>query len=199
MHWPNAWLDRHSGLLVIREDLSFSSDIRAMQVLGPAQEVLYLTQFKQEVAEFPVPDAQSFVGETFIAILGGADIPEIQNFYSEALGVPRVPSFEAKIAVLSEAFDRPAEQLHAIAALPLKNKCYIEVDQLPTEAGERQVAAGNLPPAIAMVSFETASLETLEPSLVAPACRIDEAPYCGHRVGVLKGVAGELIELIESA
>ena len=180
------------------EDLSFSSDIRAMQVLGPAQEVLYLTQFKQKVAEFPVPVAESFVGETFIAILGGAHIPDIGDFYTKVFGVPRAPVFEAKIAVLSEAFGLPAEQLHPIAALPLGKKCYIEVDQLPAEAGERQVTAGDLPPAIAMVSFETASLEALAPSLVSPACRIDEAPYYGHRAGVLRGVAGELIELIES-
>ena len=180
------------------EDLSFSSDIRAMQVLGPAQEVLYLTQFKQKVAEFPVPDAGSFVGDTFIAILGAARIPDIGDFYARVFGVPNPPGFEAKIAVLSDAFGLPTEQLHPIAALPLGKKCYIEVDQLPAEAGERQVTAGDLPPAIAMVSFETENLDVHGSSLVSPACRIDEAPYSGHRAGVLRGVAGELIELIES-
>jgi len=180
------------------EDLSFSSAIRAMQVIGPAQEVLYLTQFKQKVSEFQVPDAESFVGETFIAILGGAHIAEIEDFYGRVLGVPHAPIFEAKIAILSEAFGLPVEQLHPIAALPLHNKCYIEVDQLPDEAGKRQERRDDLPPAMAMVSFETASLEQLESSLVAPACRIDDAPYYGQRVGVLRGAAGELIELIES-
>jgi hypothetical protein len=93
------------------EDLSFSSAIRAMQVIGPAQEVLYLTQFKQKVPEFQVPDAESFVGETFIAILGGAHIAEIEDFYGRVLGVPHAPIFEAKIAVLSEAFGLPAERV----------------------------------------------------------------------------------------
>ena len=33
-------------------DLSFTNDIRAMQVIGPANEILYLTQFKKNIPEF---------------------------------------------------------------------------------------------------------------------------------------------------
>ena len=37
------------------QDLSFSDDIRAMQILGPGKELLYLTQFKREVPGLSVP------------------------------------------------------------------------------------------------------------------------------------------------
>ena len=38
-------------------DLSFSDQIRAMQVVGPAREVLYLTQIRQKLAAFDTPVA----------------------------------------------------------------------------------------------------------------------------------------------
>ncbi len=38
-------------------NLSFSDDIRAMQLRGPANEIIYLTEFKQPVPGLSVPTA----------------------------------------------------------------------------------------------------------------------------------------------
>ena len=81
------------------EDLSFSDAIRAMQVRGPADEVVYLTQFKRPVPEFDVPDALSFVDRVFIMIVGGPDLAAIQRYYEETFAVPQAPVMDAVVSV----------------------------------------------------------------------------------------------------
>jgi hypothetical protein len=49
-----------------------------------------------------------------------------------------------------------------------------------------------------MVGFEVDSLAKYEKQLIAPARRIAQKPYDGRRVGVMRGAAGELIELVEA-
>jgi hypothetical protein len=88
------------------EDLSFSDAIRAMQVRGPADEVVYLTQFKRPVPAFDVPDALSFVARVFIMIVGGPDLAAIQRYYEETFAVPPAPVMDAVVSVL--ASDRRA-------------------------------------------------------------------------------------------
>src|SRR6056297_2479657 len=63
------------------EDLSFSEAIRAMQVIGPAEEVLYLTMVKEPLPGFDLPRPACPVDRTFIVILGGTDMGAMQAFY----------------------------------------------------------------------------------------------------------------------
>jgi hypothetical protein len=49
-----------------------------------------------------------------------------------------------------------------------------------------------------MVSFTVPSLESFESQLLAAPRRLDDVPYAGRRVGVMRGPSGELLELIES-
>ena len=49
-------------------DLDVSDDIRAMQVIGPAGEVLYLTQVNGAVEPFDIPMARSEVDRLFIPV-----------------------------------------------------------------------------------------------------------------------------------
>jgi hypothetical protein len=72
----------------------------------------------------------------------------------------------------------------------------IEMDGYPTTTTARPTRAGELPPAIAMVSFEVDSLEAVKASVLATPQGIPDAPYGGRRVAVTRGPAGELIELI---
>ncbi len=180
------------------EDLSFSDAIRAMQVRGPANEIVYLTQFKRPVPEFDVPDALSFVDRVFIMIVGGADLGAIQRYYETTFNVPPAPVMDAVVSVLSDAFGLPRGQLHAIAALSVGGKCFIEADQYPAAATPRPVRAGCLPPATAIVSFECAQLAGLRAAPVGPVTQHPEEPYAGRRAALLRGAAGELIELIET-
>ena len=171
------------------QDLSFSEDIRAMQVLGPGQELLYLTEFKRPVPGLDVPAARCDVDRTFIVILGGASLGDLQDFYAQRFGVPRAPAVESRVKGMSAAFGLSPEHRHPIAALPLAGQCLIEVDQMPAAAQARSRHSGELPPGIAVVSFD---------SLVAgdQTVAVSGPLYPALRAGIMRGAAAELIELI---
>ena len=177
-------------------DLSFTDKIRAMQALGPAEESVYLTSFKEKMAEFDTPEARHYVDRVFIVILGGPSVREVNDFYHRHFGVAVAPVMPAVISVLSNAQGLPPETNHDLAALALKGQSFIEADTMPAGTLPRGGLPGELPPAIAMVSFGVERLpESLE--YLAPPVALAEAPYHGRRAAVAVGVAGELIELIE--
>ena len=179
-------------------DLSFSDQIRAMQVVGPAREVLYLTQIKQKLAAFDTPGAASFVDRVFIVILGGASLDALQDYYHGQFDVPRARAMPSVVSVLSAQHGLPRDTRHAIAALPVSGQCYIEADQMPLSAACRPCLPGQLPPGIAMVSFEIERLPERLSTSLGPGHRAAGLPYNGRRSQTCVGAAGELIELIES-
>jgi catechol 2,3-dioxygenase-like lactoylglutathione lyase family enzyme len=189
-----------SGFLVVGPpaDLSFSDAIRAMQVVGPAREVLYLTQIKRPLAAFETPRAGSFVDRVFIVILGGASLEALQEHYHAQFGVARAPVMPSVVSTLSARYGLPADYRHRIAALAVGGQCYIEADQMPEGAGPRPCLPGELPPGIAMVSFEVERLPEGALSGAGTVERIASLPYAGRRACTRVGPAGELIELIEA-
>lgn len=177
-------------------DLSFSDKIRALQALGPAGESLYLTSFKEKLPQFDTPEARHFIDRVFIVILGAASAAEANAFYARHFGVETAPVIPAVISVLSNAQGLPADTLHDLAALALQGQSFIEADTMPPATRPRLATEGELPPAIAMVSFGVDALpESLE--YLATPTALPEAPYHGRRAAVCVGSAGEWIELIE--
>jgi len=176
-------------------DLSFSDQIRAMQVRGPADEVLYLTQIKSKLPIFDTPDADYPVDRVFIVILGGETMESLQDAYATRFGVPRAPVIPAKVSVLARAFGEPEDTLYSIAALPLRGQSFIEADAMPAAVAPRPCLAGELPPAIAIVSFESATLPA-GVEWLAPPTALPGLAYRGRLAGTCRGPAGELIELI---
>jgi hypothetical protein len=174
------------------QNLSFSDDIRAMQVLGPGQELLYLTEFKKPVPGLDTPTARCDVDKVFIMILGGPSMDELQGFFGNRFGVPGAPSVESRVKGMSAAFGNSPEHKYLIAALPLNGQAFIEVDEMPAQAAPRPNRQGQLPAGISMVSFtisgQTEGLEAIDSAAL---------PYGnGGRAACLTGSAGELIELI---
>jgi catechol 2,3-dioxygenase-like lactoylglutathione lyase family enzyme len=179
-------------------DLSFSDRIRAMQVVGPAGELLYLTQIKERLPAFDTPVAASFVDRVFIVILGGSSLASLQDHYEARFGVPRVPVMQSVVSTLSAKYALPPDHRHPIAALPVGGQCYIEADQMPEAAVARPCDPGELPPGIAMVSFELDQLPVQPASALGPTECPPSPPYGGRRTLTCVGPAGELIELIET-
>ncbi|MBM4233941.1 MAG: hypothetical protein FJ160_07145 [Gammaproteobacteria bacterium] len=177
-------------------DLSFSDKIRAMQVLGPAKESIYLTSFKEKLPEFDTPDAKHYVDRVFIVILGGESVELINDFYGKHFDVAKAPVIPAVISVLSNAQGLPTDSKHDLAALALRGQSYIEADKMPPATLPRTTRDGELPPAISMVSFIVDQLPC-GLSWRAPPRTLALAPYHGRRAAVCMGAAGELIELIE--
>ena len=160
---------------------SISEQVRAMQVVGPARELLYLTQVTQKLADFDTPEAASFVDRIFAVVLGGASLDALQDYYHVQFGVPRAAAATSVVSVM-----------------PLAAQCYIEADQMPPAAANRPCIPGQLPPGAAMVSFEIDQLPGQLPSSLGPAHRSQGLPYAGRRSQACVGATGELVELIES-
>lgn len=186
-----------SGFRIVGEPrpLGPNSPIRAMQVVGPAEEVLYLTH-PGGAAAASLGTAASFVDRPFIVILGGADLPAIQHFYNENFGTPIGKLTTTRITVLNKAYGLDIETTHPLGMARISPRFSLELDGYPAAATPRAHPRGSLPPGIAVVGFEVESLEPFRSKLIAPPRKITQAPYNGSRVGVMRGAAGELIELV---
>ena len=157
--------------------------LRAMHAVGPAGEQLNLTWITEHRPDLAV--AKSFVGRCFIAVLGAPTLSTALSFYQRTFG--NVPS--------------PVRQLPnlQLAVIPLADGTKMEVD----DAGGhiRRVQApiqGELPAGLAMVSFEYSDLDRLRGRLISHPTANALEPFHGRRSGVMKGAAGELMELLES-
>ncbi len=195
--------DTNSRFKIIGEPrpLSATSKIRAMQVVGPADEVVYLTRIPPHSPGDPGPamaSATTWVDRPFIVILGGPDIHAIRSFYSENFGLQIGEPGTARMTVLNKAHGYDIETVHPITMARISNEFAIEIDGYPAAATTRPQRYGELPPSMSMVGFEVDSFEGLEAHMVAPAQAISALPYNGKTSVVLRGPAGELIELIKS-
>ncbi len=178
--------------------LASSSTVRAMQALGPAGELNYFTRIPPEGATLIKTPAKSEVDRTFIVVLGGPDIESMRAFYADVLGATVTDPYPTTVNVLQNAYGLPADHLTTLSLVRISPGFLIELDEYPAAARPRPVRAGDLPPGIAMVSFAVASLDTRPlPWTVRPAARAG-APYAGRRSAMLRGAAGEWIELIEA-
>jgi hypothetical protein len=173
-------------------DLSFTKDIRAMQVMGPANEILYLTQFKKIVPEFDSPKPRCFVDQTFIVVLAGKSLNEMQDYFHENFALAKATIIESRIRSISRVFNYPEDTKYKAAALTLKGQSMIELDELPKEGSKRSSLDGCLPAGIAMVSFYY-----YESSEKCKNTYLSNLPnHALRRCSVKRGITKELIELI---
>ena len=175
-------------------DLSFTKDIRAMQVMGPANEILYLTQFKNKVPEFDSPKPRCAVDQTFIVVLAGRSLDEMQGYFHANFKLPKASVIESRIRSISRVFNFPADTKYKAAALALKDQSMIELDELPKERENRLSLDGYLPAGIAMVSFHYYESSEKCKNTYPSNLPNHELRWCS----VKKGITNELIELIHS-
>ncbi|MFV8784201.1 hypothetical protein ACNKU7_17405 [Microbulbifer sp. SA54] len=171
-------------------NLELSDKIRAVQVQGPAGELLYLTQISGEVPPFQLPQASCAVDHLFIPVLASTDRAASLARY-ESLAQLSGLSFDTKVTVINQLRNLPMEQQHPLATLQLAGSTLIEIDQLDNLAiapGETHTLGGG----IAMVTFYIDRI----PEQAETHCH-EAAPYHGRRSCTLHGHDGERIELIE--
>lgn len=177
-------------------DLSFTDRIRAMQVMSPGGEVLYLTQFKGQYLNHPMPVAEHFVDHAFIVILSGSSMADMQEWYGNNLGTKPAPSMPVVISAMSIARELPLDTRYELAALQLDGAYFLELDVMPPGTVPRTALPGELKPGICIASFEVAAIPDALAAAGKPVVLAD-APYNGSRALLLEGPAGELVELIE--
>lgn len=157
--------------------LPFDPDLHAMQVIGPAGELLYFTSLPTHKTLLDLRPAAQRVDEPFIAILGGPDIDAMLDFYRTQLATPTLPPAPVNVRIINDEFALGDEARVPLGIVKLPRFHLIEVDEHPSASQPRPQREGELPPGIAMVSFDVGGIRSPD------------------RVQVVRGAAGEWLEL----
>jgi len=170
--------------------LEVSDSIRAMQVLGPDNEVLYLTEIQAEVPPFEVPFARCYVDRVFVPVVTVPNRLKALEYY-EAFEHTEGLQFETKITVISRNMNLDLETRFPVATVQLAGKNLVEIDEVP--GLKTCIINSSTPPSgIGAVSFEVNKLPEGSASY-----DVLMGPMRGQRGALTFGAAGELIELIE--
>ncbi|MDX2224455.1 MAG: hypothetical protein SFV21_17010 [Rhodospirillaceae bacterium] len=171
-----------------------TSSIRAVQFVGPSEETFYFTADTAPADKAVLPRAKSFIDRTFIMVLAGPDADALSKFYTETFLMGGYPPRPVPIDIIAKAQGLPLDHQFPLglarAAEPGNN---IEIDGYPASAKARPRADGQLPPGVAMSSFNVNSLDGLKVSFIKPPAKL----YGEKRAATFIGPAGELTELIE--
>ena len=170
---------------------------RAMQVLGPSDEIIYLTRIIPGGSGFNLGSAQSYVDRVFIMVVGGPSMKALQDFYSQKLNMPVTEASDWTIGVISRLNNLPEDTVYPMALVSFEQDFLIELDEYPSVVVPRKRAVNHLPSSTSVVSFLVDSLDNFDIKWRRPPQSIQNIPYNGRKVGVTIGPAGEWIELIE--
>ncbi len=137
-------------------DLDVSPSIRAMQLIGPAGEMLYLTQVKAPVPPFELPlsaqiPAHAQLDRLFIAVMSTPSRAAALAS-CERLAPKAVLQFETRITVLNRALVRPLESRWPVATVQLAAQSLFEIDEVQHEA-VHSAASNALPTGLAWITL----------------------------------------------
>ncbi len=178
--------------------LGGGGSIHAMQVVGPADEILYLTCETGDRDTSHLPPPKSFVDRTFIVILAGTDADELRTFYVDRLGMRADRDLSFNIKIIIRAQGLPEDHIFPLRMVSATERGnMIEIDGYPSSAGARPRTKGQLPPGNALVSFSTNDLDAADVNFLTPPVRETTLGYGGNRSAVFVRPAGEITELIE--
>ena len=109
--------------------LSFSEQIRAMQVAGPAGELIYFTEVSGEVPGFSLPTATQQVNQCFVMINAVTAIQTSIDFYARLFNCAAPSAMPARVSILSRSNGLDENHRHAIAPIALSPGQLFELDQ----------------------------------------------------------------------
>ena len=196
--WPGRL--RGSGFAVVGEPrkLAGMDAFVPMQVLGRGREMVYLNEVFGNMANTDLPRAASLTDRIFIVILAAPSRAESCRWYHERLGLDLADTFELPYQMINNAFGLPADHITALTMIQAGRMPIIEVDDYPPQAGPRQRHAGMLPPGNALVTLAVRDLDACAVDWIAPPMHRDGPLYQGRRAATTRGLAGELLELVEA-
>ena len=177
--------------------LEISDKIRAMQVVGPAGEVLYLTEVRAPVPPFDLPLSPADpVDRLFIPVLSTAQRSATLACYERLAGKSGL-ALDTRVTVLNRAFGHPIERQYPIAVLQLAGQTLLEIDQVD-DATAKPLHACGLPAGIAIISLAIAPGRLAELGIESRTLAAPAPAHYARRTALLRGAGGELIELIET-
>ena len=169
----------------------------AMQMLGRGKEMIYLNEVRCNTPTSDLPPAASPVDHIFIVILACADRPAVLDWYRDRVNLDIGSDYTIPYTMISNAFGLPADHLSTITMAQKGRMPIVEVDGYPDAATVRPGDPERLPAGNAIVTLAVDSLDALALDWIVPPTIRDGALYAGRRAATVRGLAGELLELVE--
>lgn len=168
-----------------------------MQVKGPDQEIVYLTQIRSDLPEYDLPRAASPIDRLFILVMACSDMRASIDWFDEILGIKAGREMEIFYTMLTQAFALPVETKHRLATGIHGRDCFLEFDQYPAAATPRPGPTDALKPGVALATLLHPDFDSIPDRWLTPPTRRDGVLYGGARVGTLAAPDGTLVEIVE--
>ncbi len=180
-------------------ELDGMPEIFPMQVRGPDQEIVYLTQIRSQPKGVRLAQAQSLIDRLFILVLASADLTATRAWFAETLGLTVHDEVAIRYTMISKAFDLPPETKHAIATAGHGVDTFLEFDQYPDAATPRPCWPDQLPPGVALATLAHPDLNAVTAPFVTPPRPRPGLIYGGRRHATVRTPDGALVELVEAS
>lgn len=177
--------------------------IYPMQVKGPDDEVVYLTQIRGDLPAFDLPRAETPIDRLFILVMACSDMKASLKWMAEHLKIDiGRDKMEIVYTMLANAFGLPLDDLHVISTMIHEKDIFLELDQMPPQASARPRYENALPQGIAIGTFWTPDFDAINKNcagmwITEPAVH-DSCVYGGKRAGTLQSPDGTLVEIVEA-
>lgn len=173
--------------------------IHPMQVRGPDQETVYLTEITTDDPGSGLPRPGSLIDKLFILVLACPDMRATAAWFANNLRLAVTDPMAIRYTMIAKAFDLPMSDLHEIVTANWEGDVFLEFDQYPAAATRRPCHPGALPPGVAICSIVHPDFDALDVAWFTPPVVRDGPLYGGKRCGILKTPEGALLEVIEAA
>lgn len=171
--------------------------IYPMQVKGPDQEIVYLTQIREDLPAYDLPRAESPIDKLFILVLACSDMHASLKWFEDHIGFPTGRVMDIEYTMLADAFGTPRSELHTISTAVHDRDVFLELDQYPEAATVRPGAADDLPQGVALGTFLHPDLNAVTANWITPPVARDGALYAGQLTGAVMAPDGTLVELVQ--
>lgn len=133
--------------------------LRAAQWVGPAGEVLYLTEISGEVPGFWLPRSADAPTHLFALVAASVRLEATRSWLVELLRVPVASDHPVAVGVLNDAFGLAPTCRHRISSLQLDGPSLIEVDQYPSAADPSGAPGASVAGAVMATVVDAAAVE----------------------------------------
>lgn len=172
--------------------------IYPMQVMGPDQEVVYLTQINDNLPEYDLPRASSLIDSLFILVTGSSDMDRELAYLEGVVGLSAGRSMEIDYTMINKAQGLPDGTLHALATVKHERDVFLEVDQYPEGSTPRPKRDGELFPGISLATLYHPDFDAVLDRAKVTAQHHDGIIYGGKRALTLNTPDGTIIEIVEA-
>lgn len=171
--------------------------IYPMQVKGPDEEIVYLTQIRDDLPAFDLPRATTLIDKLFILVMGCSDMDAANRWIADHCGLQMGRDMEIVYTMLAKAYGTPEDELHRISTMVHGRDVFLEVDQYPDASIVRPRHEGMLVPGCAVGTLWHPDFGSLRGPWITPPVARDGVIYKGKRTGTMAGPDGTLIEIVE--